>query len=102
MSMSSKLRRWLAVAGGLLLVLGAGARVRAAAKGMSPPAHLAWMTGIKKIKHVIWIIQENHSFDNYFGTFPGADGIPPGTALARRPGGRRCIKPFHMPPGVLL
>src|ERR671936_739817 len=33
-------------------------------------------TGIHKIQHVVIIMQENHSFDNYFGTFPGADGIP--------------------------
>ena len=32
--------------------------------------------GIHKIKHVIVIMQENRSFDTYFGTFPGADGIP--------------------------
>lgn len=32
--------------------------------------------GIHKIRHVVIIMQENHSFDNYFGTFPGADGIP--------------------------
>ena len=32
--------------------------------------------GIHKIKHVIVIQQENRSFDSYFGTFPGADGIP--------------------------
>ncbi len=34
------------------------------------------LTGIHKIQHVIVIMQENRSFDNYFGTFPGADGIP--------------------------
>ncbi len=28
------------------------------------------------VSHVIVIIQENHSFDNYFGTYPGANGIP--------------------------
>ena len=33
-------------------------------------------TGIHKIKHVIIIEQENRSFDSYFGTYPGADGIP--------------------------
>jgi phospholipase C len=27
-----------------------------------------------KIEHVIIIVKENHGFDNYFGTFPGADG----------------------------
>src|SRR5712691_13071560 len=26
------------------------------------------------IEHVVIIVKENHSFDNYFGTFPGANG----------------------------
>jgi phospholipase C len=39
------------------------------------------------IKNFIYIIQENHSFDNYFGTFPGANGIPTGTKLPSYPGG---------------
>ncbi|BAS18449.1 acid phosphatase (plasmid) [Arthrobacter sp. Hiyo8] len=34
------------------------------------------LAGINKIQHVIVIMQENRSFDSYFGTFPGADGIP--------------------------
>ena len=25
--------------------------------------------GLKKVKHIIWIMQENRTFDNYFGTF---------------------------------
>src|SRR5262245_34569340 len=33
-------------------------------------------TGIQKIRHVVVIMQENRSFDSYFGTFPGAEGIP--------------------------
>jgi len=28
------------------------------------------------IDHFVYIIQENISFDHYFGTFPGANGIP--------------------------
>ena len=32
--------------------------------------------GIHKISHVVVIMQENRSFDTYFGTYPGADGIP--------------------------
>ena len=32
--------------------------------------------GIQKIRHVVMIVQENRSFDSYFGTYPGADGIP--------------------------
>jgi phospholipase C len=27
------------------------------------------------IQHVVVIVKENHCFDNYFGTFPGADGM---------------------------
>ncbi len=27
------------------------------------------------IKHVVIIVKENHTFDNYFGSFPGAEGI---------------------------
>src|SRR4051794_18667034 len=32
--------------------------------------------GLKTLKHLIFIGQENRSFDHYFGTYPGADGIP--------------------------
>lgn len=46
------------------------------------------------IGHFIFIIQENHSFDSYFGTYPGADGIPPGTALPDFPGGALVNKVF--------
>jgi phospholipase C len=28
----------------------------------------------QKIKHVVFLIKENRSFDNYFATYPGADG----------------------------
>ncbi len=33
---------------------------------------------INVIQHVVFIIKENRSFDNYFGTFPGADGATSG------------------------
>jgi phospholipase C len=32
--------------------------------------------GIFKLDHLIFIVQENRSFDQYFGTYPGADGLP--------------------------
>jgi phospholipase C len=32
--------------------------------------------GLKTLEHLIFIVQENRSFDHYFGTYPGADGIP--------------------------
>jgi phospholipase C len=48
------------------------------------------------IEHFIYIIQENQTFDRYFGTYPGANGIPPGTKLPFRPGGPPKVAPFHL------
>jgi phospholipase C len=50
---------------------------------------------IHKIKHVVVIMQENRSFDSYFGTFPGADGIPAGACVPDPRGG--CVRPYHDP-----
>ena len=55
--------------------------------------------GIHKIQHVIVIMQENRSFDSYFGTYPGVEGLPvqggvpavcvPDAALGS------CVRPYH-------
>jgi phospholipase C len=37
------------------------------------------VTGIKLIQHIVYIVKENRTFDNYFGTFPGANGATSGT-----------------------
>ena len=54
--------------------------------------------GIHKIRHVIVIMQENRSFDSYFGTFPGADGIPTDngtpTACVPDPANGTCVAPY--------
>ena len=55
-------------------------------------------SGIHKIKHVIIIMQENRSFDSYFGTYPGAVGIPmhdgvPTVCVPNPAGG--CARPYH-------
>jgi phospholipase C len=66
----------------------------------SPPVTVT-VAGIFKIKHVVIIMQENRSFDQYFGTFPGADGIPglagnPGTVpCVPDPANHDCVQPFH-------
>ena len=56
------------------------------------------LIGIHKIRHVVVIMQENRSFDSYFGTFPGADGIPmrngTPTVCAPDPVTKTCIAPF--------
>jgi len=56
--------------------------------------------GIRKIRHVIVIMQENRSFDSYFGTFPGADGIPRTvlgvpTVCVPDPRAHTCVRPYH-------
>jgi phospholipase C len=66
----------------------------------APAPSTARRKGIHKIRHIVIIMQENRSFDNYFGTYPKADGIP---GLAGHPGSvpclptrhGTCVKPFH-------
>jgi phospholipase C len=48
------------------------------------------------LNHFIYIIQENITFDHYFGTFPGADGIPADVKLGYRPGEPPTVAPFHL------
>lgn len=56
--------------------------------------------GIHKIKHIIIIMQENRSFDHYFGTYPGADGIPMKdgvpTVCVPDPAFNTCVKPYYL------
>jgi phospholipase C len=51
-----------------------------------------------KIQHLIFIIQENHSFDNYFETYPGANGLPLGITIPVDPNQMSLgvVKPFHL------
>jgi phospholipase C len=50
------------------------------------------------IKHFITLMQENHSFDNYFGTYPGVDGIPKGTCMPvdNNDARKGCVKPSRI------
>jgi len=59
------------------------------------------------IKHVIVVMQENRTFDHYFGTYPGANGLPIGArvpadlfdsgsgCLEPRPS-TRYVEPYHL------
>jgi phospholipase C len=54
-----------------------------------------------KIAHVIVIMQENRSFDHYFGVFPGAEGIPMDgngvpTVCVNDPRTSTCVRPYHL------
>jgi phospholipase C len=65
---------------GLLAAVGA-LLAQSAAAAPAPPGAGRAAGGASPIRHVVEIMLENHSFDNLFGGFPGADGIPPGTSL---------------------
>ena len=68
-----------------------------------PSAHAvpssAARTGLQKLQHVVVIMQENRSFDEYFGLYPGADGLPRQgsqfTVCVPNPAAGSCVKPFH-------
>lgn len=55
--------------------------------------------GIMNIDHLIFVVQENRSFDHYFGTFPGADGLPRRngqvTLCIPDPAAGHCRRPYH-------
>jgi phospholipase C len=78
----------LLAATGVCAGLVAAAPSAAAATGTATP-----------IKHVVVLMQSGHSFDNYFGTYPGADGIPGGTCLPAstlKPKAHACLRPHHL------
>jgi phospholipase C len=100
------MRRGLPVAVGLLILTLASAaawgppppRARAASAASGPDGP-AGQQGLEKIEHIIVIVQENRSFDHYFGTYPGADGIPmkngKPTVCLPNPFGKHCARPYH-------
>src|SRR5579863_29685 len=72
---------------GLVILL--NITVAAAPQGSPNPSEIP-------IKHFIYIIQENQSFDRYFGTYAGANGIPKDVKLPYKPGGVPEVAPFHL------
>lgn len=58
--------------GGLILVI-------ESCGGSVPPSTQPGPSGIRLIQHIVFMVKENRTFDNYFGTFPGADGATSGT-----------------------
>jgi phospholipase C len=56
---------------------------------------------LPQIKHIIVVMMENHSFDNYLGALGRGDGLafgPDGTARNANPDGKgNLIRAFHMP-----
>lgn len=83
----------------VLVVLSAITPRFAIPQPQAAPHEDAATSGIHKIRHVIIIMQENRSFDSYFGTFPGADGLPMKhgafTICNPNPQTGTCMSPYH-------
>ena len=72
----------------------------ASAASSSPEPELTRLEQARRhLKHLVFIVQENRSFDHYFGTFPGANGIPmrdgrPSVCVPDPVLGR-CVRPYR-------
>ena len=71
-----------------------GARLPATGKFTGPLATTTNPLGLP-LNHFIYVIQENRTFDNFFGTYPGARGLPADVKLPLRPGAPPTETPFH-------
>jgi phospholipase C len=83
----------------VLLAIVAGLALAPAGASSGQDALLAAVRA--HVKHIFVIYQENHSFDNYFGTFPGADNLASAEAQAHGfrqydPIGKSWITPFRI------
>ena len=78
--MKTKRRSLLAVIFLCFLLLNiSGCRAGGGSEGASRiETHPAAGDGLQKIQHIVFLIKENRTFDQYFGTFPGADGATTG------------------------
>ncbi len=50
------------------------------------------------IQHLVFVMQENHTYDNYFGTYPGGDGLPANTKMPIDPKNPQAgyVQPWHI------
>src|ERR1700681_3380732 len=90
--------RRVAIAVSVLALLAAGcssggSKSSSTSPNLVPSTSIA-AVGIHKIRHVVVIMQENRSFDSYFGTFPGADGIPKTACVPDPNHAGACVRPY--------
>ncbi|MWA05613.1 phospholipase C, phosphocholine-specific [Actinomadura sp. LD22] len=92
-------RRFLQLAGGTAAFT---ALPNSIAKAAAIPAHSRTGT-IRDVEHIVVLMQENRSFDHYFGSLRGVRGfgdprpvtLPNGKTVWHQPDGTRDVLPFH-------
>ena len=80
---------------GLLLVL---CLVQMTPAQAAVPAQESGPNTKTPIQHLVFVMQENHTFDNYFGTYPGADGLPANVKMPIDPSNPSLgfVQPWHI------
>jgi phospholipase C len=75
----------------ILMASGQSGRVQAASGSKEPQPKTP-------IQHLVVLMQENHTFDNYFGTYPGVNGIQADTKMPVNPSdlSQGYITPWHI------
>ena len=87
----------------MLVLVAAGCGSSSPRSGVAGAERTRRAGDIHLIRHVVVIMEENRSFDSFFGTYPHADGIPTrhGVPTVCVPNGvGRCVKPFLDPNGA--
>ncbi|QNP65457.1 phosphocholine-specific phospholipase C [Streptomyces genisteinicus] len=93
-----------------MLALGGGAAAAAATGSLLPPSLRTALAaepprgGLESVRHVVVLMQENRSFDHYFGTLRGVRGfgdrnaieLPSGTSVFEQPGPSGPVLPFSV------
>ncbi len=84
---------------GVLLALSLATSTLVACGSSANPSNSNQQSSIHKIQHIVIVMQENRSFDTYFGTYPGADGIPMQngvpTVCVNNPRTGQCVRPYY-------
>ena len=84
---------------GLLATLMLGACASSSTTVANSPSPSGAGAGLQKIKHIVVIMQENRTYDEYFGMYPGGDGLPRQngqfTVCVPDPANGGCVRPYH-------
>src|ERR1700761_512138 len=92
-------RRFLQIAGGSVATTLFSDSI---ARALSIPAHQATRS-IRDVEHIVVLMQENRSFDHYFGTLRGVRGygdphpvtLPSGQSVWHQSDATNTVLPFH-------
>jgi phospholipase C len=99
MAVNTNRRRFIQLSGG---AAAASILSTSIAKAASIPASRTTGT-IRDVEHIVILMQENRSFDHYFGTLRGVRGygdprpvtLPSGQSIFHQPNGTGTLLPFH-------